>query len=653
MVKMIRYIFLIIWLLPLFVYSQKTQDVEIDLFLSEPMLKTISLETKLINSIDYTNDGFLLISSFNQFYVLGIGYLEPLFTPTEKRIESFTVTPEGKLLLVSGADFYKIDTVGNFLKIGSLPSKNMGVISGNNVVYIFDQHSQNGKSDYSLFSLGRDLKYSKLVTIETPITAVYEYNENLFFTTMNKLYGINEKMKSFTEICALPQERDTIISIAGDSTHHAFYISTNNTIYRIKNNSFEYVNTDFGGILKYDGEGLLVFNPEKSLIIRLRNKILYPSEIYAQDCNNENVQRYIARANIAIKEAQKDADFLDAVEEFKKALQYAPNCPDIYYNIAICYDKIANSELLKNVGYYSEVIKNFKKHLELKPNAPDKQAVQNKIYELEYKYDKLLNKKVKSAEPEMVFVQGGTFNMGFNYQESTGTIYEVIGASEPTQKVTLNSFYIGKYEITQGEWKAIMGNNPSSFAKGDKYPVENVSWDDIQVFIARLNEATGKQYRLPTEAEWEFAARGGSTDNSNKNGANKAMSSTMGGMILGSINNVKNKDYKYSGSNKLDDVAWHKKNSGGSTHPVGTKSPNELGIYDMSGNVFEWCNDWYGKYDKKAQSNPQGPPSGTTRVYRGGSWSDDAKSVQVSYRHNSIPNTKENTLGFRIACDSK
>ena len=258
-------------MLSVLAHAQEAQGIELDLFLSKPMLKEVSIETKLINSIDYTYDGFLLISSSNQFYILGIGYIEPLFKPTEKKIESYTVTPEGKLYLVSGKDLCKIDTLGNFLKIYSLPDVNMGIASGNEKIYLYDKYIQKNKSDYSLFSLDRTLHYTKLVTMETPIMAVYEYNSNVFFTTKNKIYCVNEKLESFIEILTLPQEKDTIISIVGVPEHQAFYISTENSVYRINNNTLEYVNTELGGILKYDGEGLLIFNPKENFILRIRD----------------------------------------------------------------------------------------------------------------------------------------------------------------------------------------------------------------------------------------------------------------------------------------------------------------------------------------------------------------------------------------------
>ena len=169
-----------------------------------------------------------------------------------------------------------------------------------------------------------------------------------------------------------------------------------------------------------------------------------------------------------------------------------------------------------------------------------------------------------------------------------------------------------------------MGSNPSKF-KGDNLPVEQVSWNDIQEFITKLNTMTGKTFRLPTEAEWEYAARGGN----------------------------KSKGYKYSGSNTLDNVAWYTNNSSSKTHPVGQKQPNELGLYDMSGNVWEWCQDWYGSYSSSSQTNPTGPSSGSYRVLRGGSWYHFARICRVSYRLNSDPDDRYNLNGFRLVCRSK
>jgi len=219
---------------------------------------------------------------------------------------------------------------------------------------------------------------------------------------------------------------------------------------------------------------------------------------------------------------------------------------------------------------------------------------------------------------EMVFVENGTFTMGCTGEQGD----DCFNDEEPAHQVTLSSFYIGKYEVTQAQWKAIMGNNPSYF-KGDNLPVEQVSWNDVQDFIRKLNIQTGKNYRLPTEAEWEYAARGGN----------------------------KSRGYKYSGNKNPDKVAWC---GIGTTHPVGTKSSNELGIYDMSGNVSEWCQDWYGNYSSLAQRDPMGPPfdSESNHVVRGGGWYDDVGAIRVSCRRGGWTGYSNSGYGFRLACSS-
>jgi len=218
---------------------------------------------------------------------------------------------------------------------------------------------------------------------------------------------------------------------------------------------------------------------------------------------------------------------------------------------------------------------------------------------------------------EMIAVQGGTFTMGCT-SEQDGECYD---NEKPAHQVTVSNFYIGKFEVTQAQWKVVMGSNPSYF-KGDNLSVESVSWSDAQEFIRKLNTLTGKQYRLPTEAEWEFAARGG----------------------------AKSQGYKYSGSNNLNNVAWFNDNRGSATHAVGTKSPNELGIYDMSGNVWEWCSDWIGNYSASAQRDPMSASSGTSRVVRGGSWDGNAEFCRVSFRDEAHPDDRCGNLGFRLAC---
>ena len=216
----------------------------------------------------------------------------------------------------------------------------------------------------------------------------------------------------------------------------------------------------------------------------------------------------------------------------------------------------------------------------------------------------------------MVYVSGGTFTMGATSEQGS----DAYDWEKPAHSVTLSGYYIGKYEVTQELWKAVMGSNPSYY-KGDNLPVERVSWNDVQEFLRKLNAMTGKRYRLPTEAEWEFAARGGNSS----------------------------RGYKYSGGNSLGSVAWYYDNSGSRTHAVGTKSPNELGIYDMSGNVLEWCQDWWGSYSSSSQRNPKGPNSGSDRVDRGGSWLNDARLCRVSNRGGNTPDDRNFSLGFRLA----
>ena len=249
---------------------------------------------------------------------------------------------------------------------------------------------------------------------------------------------------------------------------------------------------------------------------------------------------------------------------------------------------------------------------------------------------------------EMVYVTSGTFMMG----SPIGVGYD---NESPQHQVTLDSYSIGKYEVTQGLWWAVMGSwswtAPSSdFGVGDNYPMYFVSWEDIvgtassdvgytvngityyqNGFCYKLSQTVGggKQYRLPTEAEWEYAARGGSATKNCTGGCD------------------------YSGSNTVDDVAWYSgNNSPNGTKPVGGKLPNELDIYDMSGNVLEWCGDWSGSYSSTAQTNPTGPISGSSRVLHGGCWGSDATGARVAARGNGTPGVRVYYVGFRLACSS-
>ncbi|HWB65110.1 MAG TPA: formylglycine-generating enzyme family protein [Chitinophagales bacterium] len=216
--------------------------------------------------------------------------------------------------------------------------------------------------------------------------------------------------------------------------------------------------------------------------------------------------------------------------------------------------------------------------------------------------------------PAMVLVEGGSFNMGSN-QKGEG----------PMHKVTLKSFYIGKYEVTQSLWQSVMDSNPSFFKGCADCPVEEVTPEDIQQFITKLNALTGKHYRLPTEAEWEYAALGGN----------------------------KSKGYQYSGSDSIDEVAWYKNNADNKTHPVGLKKPNELGLYDMSGNVWELCADWYnpGYYSKCPVENPLNNKKTAHRVVRGGSWRSPVERCYTKARNRNIKDHHIQNGGFRLALD--
>lgn len=267
----------------------------------------------------------------------------------------------------------------------------------------------------------------------------------------------------------------------------------------------------------------------------------------------------------------------------------------------------------------SEFIASIKTDATPKPKPTPKQEVDEAtIVNIENKRPIAKKDKtftVRGVTFKMIYVEGGTFTMGATPEQGS----DVAHWEKLTHKVTLSDYYIGETVVTQALWQAVMGNNPSSF-KGENLPVENISWHDCKEFISKLNSLTGKNFRMPTEAEWEYAARGGS----------------------------KSRGYKYSGSNRLGNVAWYTDNSGDETHRVGKKSPNELGLYDMSGNVMEWCSDWYGDYSSAEQTNPKGPDSGTSRVCRGGSWFFNARICRCSYRRSYDPGYLSTDLGLRL-----
>ena len=241
--------------------------------------------------------------------------------------------------------------------------------------------------------------------------------------------------------------------------------------------------------------------------------------------------------------------------------------------------------------------------------------------ETESKSDTLTSDQVRVLSQildNMVFVDGGTYRMGEGEDEMGVSFND----NAPSHIVSLDPFFIGKYEVTQEEWEVVMGNNPSYF-KGNRLPVENVSLDDCKLFVNRLNQLTGKTFRLPMEAEWEYAARGGKYSMS----------------------------YIYAGSDFPGSVAWFITNSNHVSHEVGAKRPNELGLYDMCGNVSEWCSDFYSHdyYKQSPTFNPKGPTSGINHVNRGGGWQMPDTYLRISTRNLSSDDERNSALGFRLA----
>lgn len=273
-----------------------------------------------------------------------------------------------------------------------------------------------------------------------------------------------------------------------------------------------------------------------------------------------------------------------------------------------------------------KLLKDLRAWLKL-PKSQTKDSISNSSVQHQNENPDEMVINVKGVSFKMKKVEGGTFLMGAQSEDKNQPNYDpdAFEDESPVHRVTLSDYYIGETLVTQELWKAVMDSNPSEFKsifnkKRLKHPVENVSWNDCQEFIKKLNAIIGKTFRLPTEAEWEYAARGGN----------------------------KSKGYKYSGSNNIDDVAWCEGNSSGKTHEVGTKAPNELGLYDMSGNVWEWCSDWYGEYSASPQTNPKGPTSGSYRVLHGGSWHFIAEGCLT--RLGGIPDNRDSSVGLRLVC---
>ena len=228
---------------------------------------------------------------------------------------------------------------------------------------------------------------------------------------------------------------------------------------------------------------------------------------------------------------------------------------------------------------------------------------------------------ISNPDIDMVFVKGGKFRMGCQNLDGSGCLSD----ERPRHEVKVGNFFIGRYPVTQKQWASVMGINPSNFAGGDwaDMPVEQISWNEVQEFIKRLNAMTGRKYRLPTEAEWEYASRGGASG----------------------------KGEQFSGHRFLDDIAWYDYNSGGQPHPVGGKQPNELGLHDMIGNVWEWVGDWYDKnyYRESHINNPKGPRLGAERVYRGADFNSAEPNCRNSIRNFNKPGYRAINVGFRLA----
>ena len=219
----------------------------------------------------------------------------------------------------------------------------------------------------------------------------------------------------------------------------------------------------------------------------------------------------------------------------------------------------------------------------------------------------------------MIYVEGGMFTMGGTDEQGE----DVKAYEEPAHPVKLNSYYIGMTEVTQELWEAVMGWNYAWNTESNQLPMEDVNWEECKEFADVLSERTGKKFRLPTEAEWEYAARGG----------------------------IKSGNHKYSGSDNIDDVAWYVSNSDDMTHEVGKKNANELGIYDMNGNVWEWCQDWYGEYSTSSYDNPTGPKTGDFRIYRGGSYKEKAEYNRTSNRSFNRPDFRYGNIGLRVVME--
>ena len=387
-------------------------------------------------------------------------------------------------------------------------------------------------------------------------------------------------------------------------------------------------------IVKYTNE-TWVYMPQRSRQLKITTKDYLPLMVTFEDYGVDRLESNRTYVLTLLGNSQQQAQQTQTL-----SIRYSPSSATVLVDNKMVKGKNGVAQTTLPVGQHSFVVacdgyESEEGTVKLKVSAPsnlqitltkEATAIQSTVSQPTVAQKPVAQTPVTNANHisipikdgisiDMVRVEAGTFTMGATAEMKNPWIYE-----KPVHQVTLtNDYYIGKYEVTQGLWQAVMGNNPSNF-KGDNLPVENVSWDDCQDFLSKLNLITGKTFRLPTEAEWEYAARGGN----------------------------KSRGYQYSGSNNLSDVAWYRVNSGDKTHAVGTKQPDELGIYDMSGNVLEWCQDWFDDYSSSSQTNPTGANSGFCRVGRGGEWNGDGVCCRSSFRNYITPDSHYVYLGLRL-----
>ncbi len=330
------------------------------------------------------------------------------------------------------------------------------------------------------------------------------------------------------------------------------------------------------------------------------------------------------QVDILMKSAKKDIKaerWKDAVDSFEKAMELGINLPGEFhflYGKALFKTESYEYSLSSLTNYLTLVGRDGEFYEEATTLVVD---AGNKQKEKMRRSSESKHQQAEAAsetDDGMVLIKGGCFDMGDIFD--TGDVDEI-----PIHTVCVGDFYLGKTEVTQTQWKDIVGNNPSKFKSVDR-PVERISWDDVQDFIAKLNEKTGKQYRLPTEAEWEYAARSGGWKE------------------------------EWAGTNielEIDEYAWCRSNSAKTgSNSVAGKKPNALGLYDMMGNVWEWCSDWYDRdyYRNSPAKDPEGPSEGSTRVLRGGGWKSKPEQLRTVDRNDFVPNIKKfANIGFRLA----